>query len=380
VRHNNRQNTQTAHVQGSHSLNKAANMRPLSSRTATAAAAAAARSACAQLKRSYSRWGSDDRLISIRLEGCGAAPTASKPLLQTVSQCAAGLPDDAAEWDLSGLLIEGQPVSHGVVVAWLHAAMMCVHEEPFAGEAQQEPPLNCSAAGLAQLLAFADAVGSSRGLLHACLPPLAQLQFWLRVGEQQEEVQLDVGAAYSWHGDDKLQLWWRCGTAGRAVHTASSTAAKAQLSQQFARQLEALLYLAHRLELDSLAQALHSCVRNNAAWPQSLLRVHDGIVAPRVLSARLLEEAAGPGQHSQLAFISSIVTQPVSFAPGPDRRQLFEPIDLNAAQKQPLKFKARLLEDFTGAGSKGQVVDVQLDLFEEGGRAAEEGGRAAGPV
>jgi hypothetical protein len=29
--------------------------------------------------------------------------------------------------------------------------------------------------------------------------------------------------------------------------------------------LEALLYLAHRLELDSLAQALQSCVRHNTA-------------------------------------------------------------------------------------------------------------------
>jgi hypothetical protein len=42
---------------------------------------------------------------------------------------------------------------------------------------------------------------------------------------------------------------------------------------------------------------------------------------------------------------------------------VFKPLNLSAQQKQPLKFKAKLAEDFMGAGSKGQTVDVELDLF-----------------
>jgi hypothetical protein len=45
---------------------------------------------------------------------------------------------------------------------------------------------------------------------------------------------------------------------------------------------------------------------------------------------------------------------------------VFKPLNLSAAQKQPLKFKAKLAEDFMGAGSKGQTVDERLDLFGEG--------------
>jgi hypothetical protein len=183
-------------------------------------------------------------------------------------------------------------------------------------------------------------------------------------------VQLGAATAYAWHVRDGLRLVSldADNSAWHPVYTAGSDAAKAQLTQQFARQLEALLYLAHRLELDSLAQALHSCVRYNTAWVSSLLRdnASGATVNPRVLSARVLEAAAGPGQHSQQAFLNSIVTEPASFVPGTSMRQAFEPIDLRAEQKQMLKFKARLTQDFIGAGTKGQVVDVRLDLFARG--------------
>jgi hypothetical protein len=309
-------------------------------------------------KRARTSFNSEDSL-SIRLAEGGAALAADKPLLQVVAECARGLPgDDAAEWDLSSLLIEGQPVSRAVVVAWLHAVHMAVHDAPFAGEAQQEPPLSDSAAGLAQLLALADAVGSSRGVLRTCLPPLEQLQFRVQAGEQQQQqvVQLDVGAAYWWDTSAAPQLL-KVGrdhkVASEEQVTVTSEAAKAQLTQQFVRQLEALLYLAHRLELDSLAQALHTCVRHNTAWASSLLHVDDSVINPLALSARVLEAAAGPGQHSQQAFINSIVTEPASFVPGPCMRQVFEPIGMSEEQKQPIVFTARLTEDFMGADSKG---------------------------
>jgi hypothetical protein len=205
-------------------------------------------------------------------------------------------------------------------------------------------------------------------MMRACLPPLEQLRFRLEAGEQQE-VQLGAATAYAWHVNDGLRLVSLDAnlSAWHSVHKAGSDAAKAQLTQQFARQLEALLYLAHRLELDSLAQALHSCVRYNTAWVSSLLRDNASTVNPRVLSARVLEAAAGPGQHSQRAFTNSLVAQPVSFVPGFARRQVFRQL-VSVQQLQPgtIKLTAELTEDFMGAGSKGQRVPIELDLFGKG--------------
>jgi hypothetical protein len=46
------------------------------------------------------------------------------------------------------------------------------------------------------------------------------------------------------------------------------------------------------------------------------------------------------------------------------RRQVLKPLDLSAAQKQPVQFKAELLEDLR-CFKKGQIVHVELDLFGE---------------
>jgi hypothetical protein len=75
--------------------------------------------------------------------------------------------------------------------------------------------------------------------------------------------------------------------------------------------------------------------------------VDDCFLDPRVLTARVLEASSGPQPAGVIN--NSLVTQPASFAPGPFRRKVFQPIDL---QKQPIAFAAKLTEDFMGARLK----------------------------
>jgi hypothetical protein len=113
---------------------------------------------------------------------------ASTRLLHACSTCAFGLPRDSSTWDLSNLLIDGQPVSRDTVLAWLNAMYMHLDDIPFSDSI---PDAAASATRLYQLLAFADAVGSSRGVVKACLGGLEDLAFEVKVGEQQ--VQLAAG-------------------------------------------------------------------------------------------------------------------------------------------------------------------------------------------
>jgi hypothetical protein len=112
-------------------------------------------------------------------------------VLRCMSSCACGLPADAADWDLSGLLLEGLPVPAATVKAWLGAVCNCLKTE-FDGGYQTELSSACrTAKGLYQLLQFADAVGSRQGVLHACLASLATLQFV--IPDKYEPLELDAG-------------------------------------------------------------------------------------------------------------------------------------------------------------------------------------------
>jgi hypothetical protein len=86
--------------------------------------------------------------------------------VKCMSACACNLPADAPEWDLSGLLVDGQPVSLSIVKAWLGA----VYKQ--LGDGQYAEDLHATSRtveGLYQLLRFADAVGSRQGVVQACL-------------------------------------------------------------------------------------------------------------------------------------------------------------------------------------------------------------------
>jgi hypothetical protein len=83
-------------------------------------------------------------------------------------------------WDLTGLLIDGTPARRETVIDWLNMAYHLIHNEPYLKELDLGlcgPPQRSahmpasrnkaalSARRLLQLLVFADAVGSSKGLM-----------------------------------------------------------------------------------------------------------------------------------------------------------------------------------------------------------------------
>jgi hypothetical protein len=130
-------------------------------------------------KRAYGQAFPDgsDEYLTVKLQG--VCVTCLDWLLRAGSTVACGLPKAASTWDLSGLLINGQPVSRDVLVAWLNAAY---HHLLGATFEPQDPDLTTTAAGLSAVLHFADAVGSRPGLLAACLRNLDQLQLAVQLG------------------------------------------------------------------------------------------------------------------------------------------------------------------------------------------------------
>lgn len=136
----------------------------------------------------------DDGELRIKLAivdwGTADPLEADRTILAAFSSCIRGLPAEADEWDISQLLIEGQPVQRQTVVAWLNMAYSQALDEPF----EQDTELDDSMAGLAQLLAFADAVGPTKGLLRACLSDRGELYAYVTVPEGESEGESDAGS------------------------------------------------------------------------------------------------------------------------------------------------------------------------------------------
>jgi hypothetical protein len=279
-------------------------------------------------------------------------------MVQFYSTCAGGLPAAAEEWDLSQLLLESQPVQRSTVVFWLNAISQHGDDKPMFDE--QPASTAHTMAGLAQLLAFADAVGTRRGLLLALDAQLSAAALVEKVQLGEQELQLAADSCYYFHESKPLDL--RCFTASgtQTVATAGSAEEKERMRQQFVQQVEALLYLAYKLQLPQLQRVLRRCISCNSNFANSLLDV-DAVRA--VVSARVVDAAAGcsAAQDTLLVINGSDLC---GFSSVLGRRQVLKPLDLSAAQKQPVQFKAELLEDLR-CFKKGQIVHVELDLFGE---------------
>lgn len=109
---------------------------------------------------------------------------------RTFSSVAKSLPD-TNEWNLSDILINGEHVKRETVLQWLSALeQLTEHQQP-AADGQ-----SCTVSSLYELLAFADAVGSRRGLLMACISNLPRLRLYIAVGEQQLGLAIGSGGHY----------------------------------------------------------------------------------------------------------------------------------------------------------------------------------------
>lgn len=173
--------------------------------------------------------------------------------VRSSSAVAFALPESATVWDLSGLIIEGQPVKRQTLVTWLNIVYKAVLDYPYQ-QVYQPPTL--SAAELFELLAFSDSVASSRAVCLACVSDsmLQRLRVQLCSPGVWERLVLD-GREYNYKCEDQTQ---RLQLTGLQLHPVLVTEElQAQIRAQAAKQIELLLFIGHKFKLQPLLQRLH---------------------------------------------------------------------------------------------------------------------------
>lgn len=298
-----------------------------------------------------------DRLLPIKISDSDRLE-ADRAVLSAFSSCARDLPDAAAEWDVSGLVLEGQQVQRSTVVAWLNLSYKSIHGAPYEDTpwADSLQSFVRSFTSLAQLLAFADAVGSSRGLLLALDKEAAPLAADVQLGERP--VQLKSNESYFHHkGLRHLEFYPPYENHQRSISAGSDGEVEAAV-QQLAQQVEPLLYLAYKLELENIQERVRAFIFNNSYSCASVL--HGKALLETVLSERVLATKAGAAASKQ-ALASALSTLPVSLS-DPDYCNLdglLKPLALTSEQRA-VKFTAECQRDFM-AFTKGQQVEVTFN-------------------
>jgi hypothetical protein len=291
-----------------------------------------------------------------RVTWAAAAPLeADRQVVCLFSSVARGLPE-ADEWDLSGLLVDGQPVSRATAVAWLNAAYQAAYAEDFDAQPPDEDAAR-SVKGLYQLLSFADAVDSTKPVLNACCAQLKQLKLHAQLRQQQLALDTD-GAAY-YFGADTQRLVRQPDTSTRGSYveddpTAVTAEEQRAFKQQVAAQTEQLLWLAYKLQLQPLVLHMHHFIRTLSCFRNSLLRDADAVSTPRVL------EAAGVANlpDGKQLLVNSVVGEVLQLSD-------IAVTELSDEQRQPLMFNAVLQSSSLRflQGAAQHAVPVELDLF-----------------
>jgi hypothetical protein len=290
-------------------------------------------------------------------------------VVSAFSSCLRDLPGDAAVWDVSGLVLEGQQVEREIVVAWLDLAYQSINGQPFESidpmelNEDREPGVTDSMLGLVQLLAFSDAVGSSRGLLLALDKEAAAAQPALFADFGDKTLELDPGNTYmltsNFVGEHELLMdskWMH-----KAVIATGSREQRDSFLMQVTYQLEALLFLAYKLQLERIQLVVLDFIHCNSFSSSSML--WDRTVLDKVLSKRVMATQAAADASTQ-ALQHSLTTHVLKLAPHTFNQQL-QPVDLSLEQQQqPITFTAVVQRPFL-AYRKGQRVEVAVDLFKD---------------
>ena len=307
-----------------------------------------------------------DLLIKVAI---GHPLQAESFVLRSFSNSARGLPAAAEEWDVSGLLLDGQPFSRETVSCWLSCGYSAVDGMQELGH--QDIQLLSTVEGLTQVLAFAAAVGSVTGFYRVVSSQLQQLKFVVQLPEQVLELPL-AGNTYELSpGYNRRQQMSRSDLQNFG-HVGTSLAHEYQhipVQQQVAKQAAALLQLAHVLRLQPLLDMLLQFLLLNAQPPggRGLLSGAAGLV----FTDAVLEAALGSSTLNKEAYISSVMSQPCSLSMGDSPggvawQGLFKPTGTrtytSGEDGDIVEFDAELLRDFAG-GRAGDTVRVILDLF-----------------
>lgn len=304
----------------------------------------------------------DEDALQIKLaDSTGPALCPDSVVLAAFSGCIRRLPADADVWDLSNLLIEGRPVTRDVVLAWLNAAYFQAQDVEFDSTAQL---IQCKLPGLTQLLAFADAVDSSKGLMRALVSQLET--FTLQASVPTSNFFFPISCSYIWNRSSSGKYTLTKYTpANPSVHTYGAlldlpSDEKTLFTQLVAVQTEAALHMAYKLQLKPLQDLLHSFLFDNTCRTNSLLYGS----LNTVFTERVQQAAAGSGQQHKDLVAGSAITQAFTLVDKWGAQQLLRPLDLSPAQMLPINFTAEVLQDGLSCRA-GQRVSVSLDLFDK---------------
>lgn len=293
-------------------------------------------------------------------------------LVRICSFCAAGLPAEAAEWDLRLLRMDGEPVDLATVIGWLNCVYERLQDEPFM---QQDRDVRHTVAGLTRLLAFADAVGTTRGVMAACVTQLAELHMKVEIPASHRSVNMTVetdGRVYLFAGenpyywdayDDFRPRELACATPSRDVRPVagiSSTISQQRVfKQRVAQQIEPLLHLAHKLELRPLINHLHTFISSSTIKDSCILwGVLEAVFTDRVLNTVLSEHAS---EKAKSAWIDSVLSARCGCAADSGLGSLLRPVSRSRTPER-VAFEAQLCAPLLGSQA-GDRVQVSLDLF-----------------
>ena len=273
----------------------------------------------------------------IQLAGSERLPV-HRHMLSWSSSVVRDLPEGSDTWDLSGLLIGDAPVSEAVVLEWLAAVYPPVVLPTAPGGGPE----------LADLLEFADAVGSSDPAVLACCARVDRLV-----------VRAGGGPAVQLHMDGRLYEY--CGSGlretgpERSVQLApNQPGERAAFSTAVAAQLERLLLLTYKLQLPELREKLRHFIFINSRTSAALLggaEYLDMVFSERVLSAV-------PQSDIQSAWLQRMTSERHMLF-GKDG--LFKEAQRFELDRARLSFVAELNKRFMGA-PKGMTVKVTWQL------------------
>jgi hypothetical protein len=212
--------------------------------------------------------------------------------------------------------------------------------------------------GLTQLLLFADAVGSHKGLLLSCVPQAEVLHVSVKLGEQQLKLPAADWYFFATLDDARSFVQSNCREDGIQLAEDVSTAQMEALKVQAAAQVEPLLHIAYRMQLRALRVIMCAFIKMNTNTVSSLL-----FGAMRsVLTERVLDAAAGDKELVLQLVANHVSTEQGGMHPQRHAQQLLKPVGLSEDQRHWMEFKAELMRDAFGQ-KQGDIVMVKLDLF-----------------
>lgn len=284
---------------------------------------------------------SDDPSLWIKLPSGERLP-AHREVLKWARSVVKALPPGA--WDISDYVIEGRLVEKAVVVMWLAVIYPPVDnvEEP-----EQLPPLG-------DVLAFADAVGSSKAVIRVCYQRCPLNGLAVKIGER--EVIVPLSGCLVYYSRSPANGGITLGTPSSVVGLEDGVSEQQfdSIRPQVATQLESLLHLAYKLQLDELQAQLHHFI-HACSMSHASIFADFGLLETSVFTERVME-AVGK-QQVKAAWIQSIVGMPAGKC-GIDTHLCFEP---RQGKELVHSFQATLRRPYMGAPA-GTGVDCEFDL------------------